>query len=198
MQRCDADWVLHCDLDFIFHENNFAEIRKAIEHYNDHPALTMWKYQFYTPDRYNLKSRLVIAVNKGKYGDRIRFDSGGDLCQPSLDGDYIVPASVPEMRVPFYNYDFMLKTKDIILREKGRFARAWTSHFKNRDLGGPDDQSAYDRWLDQTVGRYKSHNNFIQLQEHPKYMKNTIRSLHPEQFGYSGFGLLGVNNYVIK
>lgn len=68
-EACTGDWVIHADLDFIFHERDYDAIRKACENAGDAPALSFWKYQFILPDRYILKSRLVIAVNKGKYGD---------------------------------------------------------------------------------------------------------------------------------
>lgn len=186
-EACTGDWVIHADLDFIFHEDDYANIRKACEKYNDAPALTFWKYQIFTPERYNLKSRLVIAVNKGKYGDRIRFDGGGDLCQPTLDGKYIDPLSVPEARIPFYNYDEILKTKEQLLEDKGRFARAWQRTFGEYKLGGPDDESAYKEWFKMVEGRYQKHTNLIE--KHPKVMVETIKNLTPKNFGFSAFGL---------
>lgn len=152
-QAVDADWVFHLDTDFIFHEQDYAAIRQACEDNPDAPALSFWKYQFIQPDRYNLKSRLVIAVNKGKYGDRIRFDSGGDLCQPSLDGKELRPSDVPEARIPFYNYEKILKTKEQVRDDVGRMARAYERHFGEFKLGGPDDESAYQEWLHMQIGR---------------------------------------------
>lgn len=191
-EACTGDWVIHADLDFIFHEKDFEAIRRACEDNADAPALSFWKYQFILPDRYNLKSRLVLAVNKGVYGDRIRFDSGGDLCQPSLDGKYIRPDDVPEAKVPFYNYEKLLKTKEQITDDVGRMARAWQHHFGEWKLGGPDDQSAYDIWLEMTKGRFSKPQAFVPLENHPKYVQETIKNLEPKNFGYNGFGELGV------
>jgi hypothetical protein len=195
-EACTGDWVIHADLDFIFHERDFATLRKALELNKDAPGLSFWKYQFILPDRYNLKSRLVLAVNKGKYGDRIRFDSGGDLCQPSLDGQQIQIDDVPEARVPFYNYEKLLKTKEQIMNDQGRMERAYFRHFKRYQLAeNGTDESAYDGWLRMQQGRFNKPQEFIGWGEHPQYVRETIRKLKPEQWGYSGFGNLEVNMY---
>ncbi len=195
-EQTDADWVLHVDTDFIFHGQDYAAIRAAFERHNDSPALSFWKYQFILPDRYNLKSRLVIAVNKKLLGDRIRFDSGGDLCQPSLDGYELTPDDVPEAKVPFYNYEKLLKSEAQIKDDVGRMARAWQRRFGEFKLGS-DDESAYQEWLNMTLGRFKGRGQEeIPLSAHPKVMQETIKNLRPDQWGYSGLNHLPENNYV--
>lgn len=194
-EACTGDWVIHADLDFIFHEQDYDAIRFTLSS-TDAPAVNFLKYQFILPDRYNLKSRLVMAVNKRKYGDRIRFDSGGDLCQPSLDGREIKPGEVPGARIPFYNYEKILKTREQVMDDAGRMARAYERHFGERKLAGPDDQSALDKWLSMTVGRFKKPQERVALSFHPRVMQETIAALEPEQWGYSGWGLLGENDYV--
>lgn len=194
-EACTGDWVIHMDLDMLFHENDFAEIRQVLEQHNNEPAVSFLKRQFILPDRFNLKSRLIVAVNKGKFGDRIRFDSGGDGCQPSLDGVYIQPGSVPDISIPIWNYECLLKTKEQLLEDKGRFARAWQRHFGEYKLGGPDDESAYLAWLKMVVGRFTKPQEFIAWGAHPKYIKETIRHLKPEQWGYDGLGNLKVSSY---
>lgn len=191
----DADWVIHLDTDFIFHEDDYTAIRKACEDNNDAPALSFWKYQFIQPDRYNLKSRLVIAVNKGKYGNRIRFDSGGYLCQPSLDGKELKPDDVPEARIPFYNYEKILKTREQVTDDVGRMARAYQSHFGEYKLGGPDDESAFNEWINMQVGRFSKPQERVALSFHPKIMQDAIKHLTPAQFGYNAFGYLPQSDY---
>lgn len=195
-ENIDADWVIHADLDFFFHEKDFSAIRKACEENNNSPALSFWKYQFILPDRYNLKSRLVVAVNKGKYGDRIRFDSGGDLCQPSLDGVYITPDNVPEARVALYNYEKMLKTKEQIMDDVGRMERAYVRHFGKSQYGSDGtDRHAYKLWVKAQLGKFAKPQKIIPLSQHPKYIQQTIKNLEPENFGYDGHGRLGRNIY---
>ena len=194
-EACTGDWVIHADLDFIFHEKDFEAIRNACEANPDAPALSLWKFQFILPDRYNLKSRLVVAVNKGKYGDRIRFDSGKDLCQPSLDGVELKPDNVPEARVSFYNYEKILKTKEQVMADQGRMERAYMRHFKRYQMSADgSDQDSYDCWLRMQLGRFNKPQKHISLSDHPIYMQETIKNLQPEQFGYSAHGNLA-NDY---
>lgn len=193
-QACTGDWVIHCDLDFIFHERDFGKIKQALKDYPDSPAVSFYKWQFTMPDRYNLKSRLVIAVNKGKFGDRIKFNSGGDLCQPSLDGKELTPDDVPQAGVAFYNYEKLLKTEEQIRDDVTRMARAWHRYFGDYKLG--NDDTAYDEWLHMATGRLTKPHEYIEIGKHPKYVKQTILGLRPDQWGYNGFGNLPDNNYV--
>jgi len=194
-EACTGDWVIHADIDMMFHEDNFQLLRDELQKYNDQPAVSFVKRQFILPDRFSLKSRLIVAVNKGKFADRIRFDSGGDLCQPSLDGAYIAPGTVPDVKVPIWNYECLLKTKEQLIEDKGRFARAWQRHYGEYKLGGPDDESAYNAWLKMVVGRFSKPSERVELYQHPKYIQQTISSLKPHMWGYDGLGNLERNDY---
>jgi hypothetical protein len=198
-EACTGDWVIHADLDFIFHERDYRAIRMACENNPDAPALSFWKFQMYQPDRYNLKSRLIIAVNKGKYGDRIRFDSGGDLAQPSLDEKYIEPSDVPESGIPFYNYDFLTKTRDQVTDDVGRMDRAYERHF-GKWLYSKDgtEESAYKGWLEMVIGRSNKPSKKLKLSDHPKVMQNTIKNLRQNQCGYSIFGNVKPCDYFVN
>ena len=187
------------DLDFLIHEKDFVKVREAAQRMLDEklPAMSFWKFQFILPDRYNLKSRLVIMVNKRDYGNRIKFDSSGDLCQPSLDGKYLSPDDVPEARIPFYCYEKLLKTKKQIADDQGRMERAWFRHFGEYQMGSDGtNESALEHWIEAQKGKFNKPQKHIKLEEHPIFVQETIKNLKPEQFGYSGFGELGENDYV--
>lgn len=186
-ENCSGDWVIHMDIDWLFHQIDFDNIREALKD-KEKPALSFFKRQFIQPDAFNVKSRLVIAVNKNKYGDRIRFDSGGDLCQPSLDGEYLKPDYVTQIRIPIWNYECLLKTKEQLLEDKGRFARAWHNWFREYKLGGPDDLSAYKSWLRMMKGRYKKDKMQISLSKHPIFIRDTLENLPYDVWGNGGFG----------
>lgn len=195
-EACSGDWVIHADLDFLFHEKDFDDIRAVLEQHNDMPALSFYKYQFVLPDRYNLKSRLVIAVNKGKFGDRIRFDSGGDLAQPSLDGRYISPDSIPQAKIGFYNYEKLTKTKEQISDDVGRMERAYERHFGHTQYGSDGtNEDAFSKWYEAQKGKMNKPQEQISIDKHPKFVQETIKNLKPEQFGYNGFGLINGRVY---
>lgn len=197
-QACTGDFVLHMDLDFIFHEKDFGKIRQALKDYPTAPAISFYKWQFIQPDRYNLKSRLLLAVNKKVYGDRIKFDGGGesDLCQPSLDGKLIGLDETPQSGVAFWNYEHILKTKKQVKDDIGRMDRAYYRHY-GRWLYSQDgtEESAFEGWCNMVKGRNAKPSKRIKLSEHPKYVQETIKNLRPEQFGYNGWGMFEVNDY---
>lgn len=182
-----TSWAVHADLDFIFHERDFGKIRQALKDYPTAPAVSFYKWQMIQPDRYNLKSRLLLAVNKGKFGDRITFSGGGDGCQPQLDGKDLDLNEMPQAGVPFWNYEHLTKTKEQITEDIERMDRAWQRHF-GEWLYSKDGKSAYDGWLEMVVGRYNKPSAKLKIEDHPKVMQRTIRELKPEQFGYNGFG----------
>lgn len=194
-EACTGDWVLHSDIDFIFHENDFEAIRQACRDNPNAPAISMWKYQFILPDRYNIKSRLPLLVNRAKFGDRIKFDGGGDLCQPTLDGKVINVSEIPEARVPFYNYEHLIKNKRQTTIDVTRMDNAYHTHFDTW-LYSDNGKNAYDGWLRMQHGRFNKPSKHIPLSDHPKYVQRTIKNLKPEHFGYNGFGELEDNDYV--
>lgn len=187
----NTDWVIHLDVDMLFHERDFGRIRQALDDYPDAPAVSFYKWQFIQPGRYNLKSRLPLAVNKRKFGDRIKFNGGGDLCQPTLDGNDLDLNEIPQAGVPFYNYEHLLKTKEQSTDDVARMDRAYHRHF-NKWLYSKDgtEQSAFDGWFRMVSGRYNKPHKELPLEQHPKYIQETIKNLTPEQFGYNGWGLL--------
>lgn len=198
-EACSGDVVIHADLDFIFHEDDFSQIRASAETMlnNNLPAMSMHKSQFVLPDRYNVKSRIVTMVNKRDYGNRIKFDSGDDLTQPSLDGRYIKPDSVPQSKVGIYNYEKMTKTKDQIAKDQGRMERAWFRHFGIYQMGSDGtDKGALDRWLKAQDGKLNKPHEKIPLERHPKFVQETIKNLTPDQWGHSGFGYVEGGVYV--
>ena len=192
-----GDWVIHCDIDFLFHERDFGKIRQALKDYPTAPAVSFYKWQFILPDRYNLKSRLLIAVNKAAFGNRIKFNGGGDLCQPTLDGKDLNIDEMPQAGVPFYNYEKLTKNIDQIIDDVGRMDRAYQKHFGTW-LYSEDgtSESAYDGWLEMMVGRAQKPSEHIPLEKHPKYIQKTIDNLTPDMWGYSGFSHIGETDYV--
>lgn len=195
-EQATGDWVFHLDADFILHEQDVDLIRQACEQNPEVPALSFRKYQFIRPDRYNIKSRLIIAVNKKAYGNRIKFDGGGesDLCQPSLDGKLITPDMVPESGVPFFNYEKTWKTEVQVRDDVERMARAWERYFGNTHLGTTE--SAYPEWLKMVIGRASKPSERVSLSFHPRIVQDSLKGLREDQFGYSGFGNFEANDYV--
>lgn len=217
---CTSDWCLRLDADYLIHPDDFKPIREFLEACNK-PIARFAKKQFLLADRYRVKSLLPIAYNKTKFGDRIKLNGGGDLCQPTIDGKEpknkdITTIRKPQMiiimdedtkevkkrlpktiqkdgityqlveSIPIWNYECLLRTKEVEAREFHRFAKAWKRTFKIDHLGAESEKVALQKFLDMQLGRFKNQTwKKIKLEDHPKYIQKTIKNLTKEQFGYS-------------
>lgn len=186
--KCTGDWVIRMDLDYFFHQDNISDLRDTLIKHSDQPAISFPKHQIFTPERYNLKSKICIAFNK-KLHPNIKLNGGGDLCQPTIDSIEINPSDVPEANIPIWNYDTFFRTKEIISEDRVRFARAWNRYFQNWEKGKDNPDEAFEAWFKMIKKRYKKHKNILEINEHPKYIIEKINNLKPEQFGYNAFGL---------
>lgn len=184
-ERCSGEYVIHADLDYIFHERDHQKIRDLMRSGDN---FNFYKYQIYTPDKYTLKSRIPIMVNKARYGDRIKFNGGADLTFPSLDGVGLTWQNTIEAKIPIYNYDALIKTKANQAHDRARFARAYHRHFGEWKHGREMPHEALEDWLYMVKGRYTKHQPFKET--HPKYMSERIKNLVPQQFGFNGWGEL--------
>ena len=65
--KSSGDWVLRMDIDYFFHEKDIPKIRRILNKYSTSPAIAFPQYQIFTPDRYQLKTKICLALNKKKF-----------------------------------------------------------------------------------------------------------------------------------
>jgi hypothetical protein len=187
--KASGDWVLWMDLDNFIHENDYDYIKNILEKNKNSPAVSFPIHQIFTPDRYQLKTIKCLALNKKKFPN-IKLNGGGDLCLPTLNGILIQPRDVPISKKPIWNYDTVFRTKEIIKKDRLRFANAWHNYFDDwGDRGGPTEDLAYDAWFKMVSSRYKKHYFKLKITDHPKVIQKKLNELSVSQFGYDGFGL---------
>tara|TARA_B100001250_G_scaffold65941_1_gene52385 strand:+ start:512 stop:1312 length:801 start_codon:yes stop_codon:yes gene_type:complete len=187
--KCNTDWVMRMDLDYFINENDFERLKSYMQKYKDSPAIVMPQYQFFTYDRYQVKTKLCLLLNKKKFPD-IKLNGGTDRMLATLNGNLLTYKNVPQVSVPIWQYDSMFRTKDIISVDRARFARAWERTFGNYgDRGGDDPELAFNAWFDMIIKRYSKHLFRSSLDKHPTFIKEKLKELNKEQFGYSAFGL---------
>tara|TARA_B100000497_G_C7671067_1_gene404979 strand:+ start:646 stop:1446 length:801 start_codon:yes stop_codon:yes gene_type:complete len=185
--QCTGDWAFWMDIDTMFHEDSFDKIKKELSKYEDSPAVAFPKYQVFTPDRYNMKTHLVVALNKKNYPE-IKMNGGGDRLQPTIDGKLIQINDIPKSTQPVWNYDSVFRTKEIIKNDRARFARAWHRYFKDWGGRGSDDpEEALDAWMEMVLERYVYHVFKLRIKDHPKYIQESLQNLEQSQFGFSMF-----------
>ena len=196
--KCNNDWAIRMDLDYFFHEKDLSKIRKILTENTESPAVSFPQYQFFTADRYQIKTKICVALNK-KYFPNIKLNGGGDLCLPTLNGERIHPKKVPFFRIPLFQYDSMFRTKEILAQDRARFARAWYRQFNEWGVrGGGTPEEAFDAWFLEVKMKYKKHTHKISLKKHPKYIREKINDLDSSQFGFSAFGLKNKTKREIK
>lgn len=189
LERSTGDWNIRMDVDYFFHENDYTKLIKYLKKYSEYPLVSFPQYQFYTSDRFHLKTRLCIGVNK-KFKKNIRLNGGGDLCLATYNDELINPNKIPNIPVPVYQYDSVFRTKKIIKSDRARFARAWNREFGSfGSRGNGDEETSYNAWFTDVMSKYPKHIHKINFENHPKYIKNSLEKLDETQFGYSAFGL---------
>ena len=108
--KSTGDWAFWMDIDTMFHEKSFEKIKEELKKYGDSPAIAFPKYQIFTPDRYHMKTHLVVALNK-KIFPYIKMNGGGDELQPTINGNLIEISNIPKSTEPVWNYDSILEQK---------------------------------------------------------------------------------------
>lgn len=187
--KSNSDWVMRMDIDYFMHENDKLKLRKALKSYEDYPVLSFPQYQFFTPRRYQIKTRLCLLFNKKKFKN-IKLNGGGDLTLATLDNILIDPKKTPMLNIPIYQYESTFRTKSIIEHDRARFARAWFRHFGNyQTRGGPTKEEAFNAWYEEICKRYPKHSFKLDLEKHPVFIKEKLSKLQSNQFGFNAFGL---------
>ena len=187
--KCATDWVMRMDLDYFVHEKDIPKIRDSLEKYTEYPAIVLPQYQFFTLNRYQIKTKLCLLLNKKRFPE-IKLNGGTDRMLATLNGELLTYKNVPQVKIPIWQYDSMFRTKSTIAEDRARFARAWYSQFKDwGDRGGPSEEEAFEAWFIMIKKRYAFHTNKISMRKHPKFICSKLQNLKQEHFGYSAFGL---------
>jgi len=187
--KCTSDWVMRMDIDYFLHEKAKNKLFNALEKYNNYPAISLPQYQIFTPDRYQIKTRICLLFNKKKYKN-IKLNGGGDLTLATLDGELIDPTQVPMVNIPIYQYESTFRTKEILQEDRGRFARAWFRYFETYESrGGGTPEEAFDAWFKEIAKRYPKHSFRMKIDDHPKFIINKLKNIEEEHFGYNAFNL---------
>jgi len=201
LKACTGDWVIKADIDYIFHEKDRSELKRQLESLGDFPVANFYKWQFLLVDRYTLKARCPIAINRRMF-PKIWFgkptNGPSDWCQPIMtkkkhwkedevpEGILIDKNLCPDVTVPFYNYDFSFKSAEVIKEDFFRFAKAYYKATGN-NWGYESEDHAWEFWMKMMKGRLTRPAEIIRLENHPKAIQDKIKNITPDQFGYAGF-----------
>ena len=196
--QCSGDWVINLSVDMFIHENDISRLKDIISKHPEVPAITLPKYKFFEPNRYQIKSFETIIFNKKKFKN-ILFNGGGDLALPTLNNTVLNQSNATIANIPLWNYDTTFRTKQVIEKDRARFARAWFREFNEYgDRGGPTNEEAFNAWYKMIKARYPHHTNKMKLEKHPKYILKKLSELNFDQFGYNLFGFKDSANFTFS
>lgn len=186
--QSEGDWVFNLSVDMFLHEKDIDKLIKLVRLYPDEPAIALPKYKFFEGQRFQIKSFETVILNKKKFKN-ILFNGGGDKALPTLNNVILNQSNVKHLDIPIWNYDTTFRTKEVISKDRARFARAWYREFDTYgERGGPTDKEAFEAWFSMIKDRYPLHTNKINLDKHPKFILGKLESLKENQFGYDLFG----------
>tara|TARA_B110000003_G_C16495499_1_gene475241 strand:+ start:117 stop:908 length:792 start_codon:yes stop_codon:yes gene_type:complete len=188
--KAKGDWVINMPTDMFFHENDKEKLITSLKDNDDAPGVVFPKLKFFNYNRCEFKTFDAMAINKKNFSE-VKFNGGGDLCLPTLNSIVLDQNNLPIVDVPLWNYDTTFRTKEIIAEDRARFARAWFSEFmKWDDRGGETTKLAYEAWIEMVKTRLPKHTINKNLEDHPRFIQNSLANLKSDQFGYSCFGLI--------
>ena len=49
--KASGDWVVKLDIDTFLHEKDFNDLYSAMKKFNEYPAISLRKFQFFTPEQ---------------------------------------------------------------------------------------------------------------------------------------------------
>lgn len=212
-----GDWSIRCDPDYLFHENDWEEIRMCLED-TEEDVLFMAKKQYILADRFRVKALMPI-VFRGNLRGRVKFDSGGDYTWPRVDGQKVVNKNNDVTKKEYVIVSDNVTDEQIEQRLPGRKEKDGQMYTMNRripvynyDFTFKDKKTLSREFLKQSKARFKktgddwgqteeeAFNYIINMQkgrlsrgweksdEHPKHIMDKIKDIKPNQLGYNLFG----------
>lgn len=202
LETCTGDWVLRMDSDYVIHEKEIEDIKKTLNEGSKCPIAWFQKYCYVCNNKYFEKGKIPLGINKGKVGNKYKFgystNVGTDMCYPVRvsgirdngvpEGEYL-PDEAWHTRCHVWNYDYTFKNIKTTQEEFWRFSKAYKRSYGKWKMGATKEYSL-EVFLAYKKKELAECPYTADINWHPKYIKDAISELTPEQFGHSGFGKL--------
>lgn len=209
LEACTGDWAIKCDIDYVFHENQINDLQVRLRGYNDEKWLagSLDKFSVLNKSRGFRKAKLPFAIHTAVSGTAVKFGIQSDV-DPALD-DWCYPivqmngkvtdegvpigislpvGAVKPLDIQVWNYDYFFRTEEMAMQFFQRTSRAWRKSVNNN--WGSTDELAWLTFIDMVKQRVARPNLIpLELQSHPKYIRDKVAALTPEQFGYENWGI---------
>lgn len=121
------------------------------------------------------------------------WNNQGESLKEKIILDYNLPVGKDlvtfKTGIQFWNYDYFFKTRRFTKREFWRFSRAYHRYFNSWEFGSSSEKS-FVKFLEMMKGRYNRSPYTYKLEDHPKYIREAVKNLTKEQFGFNAWGLV--------
>jgi glycosyltransferase involved in cell wall biosynthesis len=207
-EACSGDWAFHFDVDYIFHEDNVEKLKTLIERV-DLPGIELYKNNCVLVNEDFKKNYYPLLLYKSRYPTMaygVGYKKGEKMStflspitkkdnhDGVMSGDFLDNQTVRYERsnIPVCCYDFTFMTKEQVIENRVRFMNA-VERFGNTGVIYSD-TTAFKRFIDMMKLRHdknidpKDRNR--KLEHHSKFIKEKVKNIQPEMFGYNGWGLL--------
>lgn len=208
------DWIIKFDTDYFIHENHRKELRNKLDEgmRNDAMIVSLEKIQFYTGENCLMKGDIPICLD-ARYPIYYGYDANGytDLCQPILwdketyakISNRKIPAGtkVPKDRIRrsgswLWNYGYAFKTeeraRELLYNFELAHADFWGFGWMKKHPDDITEDTAMLDFLRMVAGRVNRANKKIQPHHHPMHIREKLKNLTPEQFGYNLWGKIKI------
>lgn len=204
LDEATGDWIIKVDIDWIFHERNLHKIRQKLNssEAQKFPVATMQKYTFYPFRRYIQKGQIPMIIN-AKFKDKIRFGKDlteyTDLTYPIYWGGNYDESGVPTGKLVkekdwgktgelFWNFDYTFATLEMMKKKWVRMSKSHKEYFGTTDWGETEEE-ALKQFITKQQAKHGQSLDIMDSAELPKYIRQRISDLKPEEFGHSAWGL---------
>lgn len=209
LEACTGDWAIKCDIDYVFHENQINDLQVRLRGYNDEKWLagSLDKFSVLNKSRGFRKAKLPFAIHTAVSGTAVKFGIQQDV-DPALD-DWCYPivqmngkvtdegvpigislpvGAVKPLDIMVWNYDYFFRTEEMAMQFFQRTSRAWRKSVNNN--WGSTDELAWLTFIDMVKQRIARPNLIpLELLSHPKYIREKVAALTPDQYGYDNWGI---------
>lgn len=206
LEACTGDWIMKMDIDYIIHERDMAQLKDKMKRgWNaGFDLMSFMKFTVLNKDKAYEKIHIPFIIRKEKR-DKIKFGIPTDdpisawgypINVKGFDEKCGLPTgtSIPDNRIMststrIYNYDNTFRNEKITGEHFLRFSNARVKAGFPRDWGGTEDEALIKfksmMWsrLKKTETTYKP----LKLEDHPKYIRERIKSLTPDLYGHSSW-----------
>lgn len=228
LQECTGDWVIKFDVDYILHEKNIEKVRDELEAGFKQNKLTVnfTRLNFILSDRYFLKSKKTLAINKTLAKKNFNLHYGLDIDKWGFGYDFINSKFVEHginfgnmlrcrdnsisTSMNIFNYDYMFMTEKVAIECRYRhfLAEEKQRHLEYKKVRLEKNYkkleyvsriTAWNKYLKQCKGNFFSRDSYtLNLSGHPEIIQDKIENLSKDMQGFNAWGLSEtINNYYV-